>query len=58
MATKKRQPNEHVAYLLPPDLVRRIRIEAAERGMWPAQVVAERLAASYRSKPAPQSLAS
>jgi len=34
-------------YLLPADLVRKVRVEAAERGVWPAHVVAECLAQRF-----------
>lgn len=34
-----------VSYLLPAELVRKLRIEAAERNTWPAVILAERIVA-------------
>jgi hypothetical protein len=53
--TKRKEATVQVAYKLPVSLDRRIRMEAAKRGIWPAHVVAERLSQSYddgSSKPA------
>lgn len=51
--TKTEKPKRvKVSYLLPESLVRKMRMEAAERSVWPATIVAERLAA-----PAPKPMA-
>lgn len=39
---------DYARYLLPADLIRRIRVEAAERGVWPNIVVEELLTKSLR----------
>lgn len=51
--TKPRRPKgkAHAQYLLPEELVKRIRVEAAERGVWPAVVVEERVNESYDNRP-------
>ena len=50
-AAREGVKTRQVAYKLPPSLIKRIRREAAERGVYPAQVVAERLDESYQIRP-------
>jgi len=38
-------------FRLPAELVRKVRLEAADRRVYPSQVIAERLAESYGRKP-------
>ncbi len=42
---------EQANFRLPSDLVRKVRIEAADRRVYPAEVMAERLRESYRLRP-------
>jgi hypothetical protein len=47
---RKKGPGENreqVNYLLPTKLARKIRREAADRGMWPSEIAIERLEKSY-----------
>lgn len=51
MATKEERPeSKQVSYLMPADVIRQVRIEAAERGVWPATLVTEVLATHFAKK--------
>lgn len=51
MTTKTKTETEIAAYKLSPELVRTIRIEAAQCGVWPAKVVEERMRESFERRP-------
>lgn len=48
---KTRGPAKQAAYLLPLDLIRRVKDEAHAEDVWPAHVVAERLRHSFAVSP-------
>lgn len=51
-ATKpKRGKTPQANFRLPTEIVRKIRLEAADRQMYPAQVMTERLRESYERRP-------
>lgn len=41
-----------VSYLLFPEEARKVRLEAAERGVWPSTIIQERIAAPAPNPPA------